>query len=238
MKRLNKAIAEAGITSRRKADNLIKSGRVKVNGVVVKELGTLVTSKDDIEVSGVLIEKQLKKYFLLNKPRRIISAVKDDRRRKTVIDLIDPEDRDVRLFPVGRLDYQSTGLIIITNDGELANKLAHPSREVEKEYRVVINQIINKKTLLTLNKGVIIDENFLAIAKKIRFIKHDNDKKQTTLEMVITEGRNHQVRKMIKAIGGEVVDLMRIRYDFLTTKSLAFGKYRELKPHEIKKLMR
>src|SRR5690554_3843495 len=176
MKRLNKAIAEAGITSRRKADNLIKSGRVKVNGVVVKELGTLVTSKDDIEVSGVLIEKQLKKYFLLNKPRRIISAVKDDRRRKTVIDLIDPEDRDVRLFPVGRLDYQSTGLIIITNDGELANKLAHPSREVEKEYRVVINQIINKKTLLTLNKGVIIDENFLAIAKKIRFIKHDNDK--------------------------------------------------------------
>lgn len=236
MKRLNKVIAEAGITSRRKADELISLGKVKINDKVVTELGTLVGPKDKVKVFDKLINKEDKVYYLLNKPKGIISAVSDNRRRKVVIDLLKEEDKKERVFPVGRLDFLTTGLIILTNDGELADLLSHPRREIEKEYRVTTNKIIDKKTILTLISGVTIDDNIFVKAKKVKFVKHDNTKKETVFDIIITEGKNRQVRKMTEAIGAEVKSLMRIRYDFLTPKGLGYGQYRKLKLHEIKKL--
>lgn len=236
MKRLNKVIAESGVASRRKADELIKAGKVKVNEEVVTELGLLVSTKDTVKVFNQAISKEEKVYYLLNKPKYVISSVKDEKRRKVVIDLFKKEDREQRIFPVGRLDFLTTGLIIITNDGELSELLAHPRREVEKEYRVTTNKILNKKLLLTLTKGVTIDDDVFVKAKKVKFVKHDNDRKETVFDLVITEGKNRQVRKMVETLGSEVKELMRIRYDFLTPKGLGYGQYRKLKIHEIKKL--
>ena len=233
MERIQKVIANSGYCSRRKAEELIKQGRVYVNGKRLTEMGYKVSGEDYIEVAGNAINnKEDKVYYLLNKPRGIITSTTDDKNRKTVVDLIN-EPR--RIYPVGRLDYDTTGLLILTNDGELANLLTHPKNEVEKVYIAKIEGIITKRELLILQKGVIVDGIKTAPAKaKIRKI----DKKNNTsiVELIIHEGRNHQVKNMFKAIGYNVIKLKRESVAFLTLDGLKSGAYRKLSIKEVKKL--
>jgi len=233
MERLQKVIAQAGIASRRKAEEMIRDGRVKVNGQVVTQLGTKVSAKDRIEVDGIPVEREQPVYFLLYKPTGVISSVKDDKGRKVVTDFF-PEV-DARLFPVGRLDYDTSGCIIMTNDGEFANLLMHPRYKIEKEYEAKINGIPDKKTLKQLARGVRLDDGWTAPAK-VKLISADRKRNTAIVRLVIHEGRNRQVRRMFEAIGFKVLRLKRERYGFLDLKGLAKGEYRELKPHEVKRL--
>lgn len=230
MERLQKVIANSGYCSRRKAEEYIKLGKVDVNGKVVKELGTTVSSKDIITVSGNIIEKQQKEYILLYKPRGVVTTTSDDKKRKTVIDLINSQNR---LYPVGRLDYDTTGALILTNDGELANALMHPSSKIEKVYIAKIKGILMPKEINELKNGVIIDGRKTAKAK-VKVRKVDNESRTSIVELIIHEGRNHQVKKMFAAIGLEVVKLKRERIGFLDLSGLNSGEYRKITPKEVK----
>ena len=231
MERLQKVIAEAGICSRRKAEELIKDGKVKVNNEVAT-LGMKVDSKDIISVNGKLIRREEKEYYLLNKPRGIITSTSDDKGRKTVVDLVKDKRR---IYPVGRLDYDTTGLIILTNDGELANLLMHPKNKIDKTYIAKIEGIISKEDIIKLSKGVIIDG--VKTAKgKAKIIRIDKKNNKSIVEIIIHEGKNHQVKKMFKAIGYDVIKLKREKIAFLTLAGLKSGEYRLLSLHEIKKL--
>ncbi len=230
MERLQKVIANSGYTSRRKAEDLIEKGKVKVNGQVVSELGTKVKPNDVIEVEGVELSKEEKEYYLLYKPRGVISSTDDDKGRKTVVELINTRSR---IYPIGRLDYDTTGVLLLTNDGDFANMLMHPSNRVEKVYFVKVEGIIKGEHIRMLEKGVVIDGVKTSKAKaKLKRI----DKKQKTsyVELVIHEGRNHQVKKMFEAIGFEVLKLSRERVAFFTLDGLTSGEYRTLKPKEVK----
>ncbi len=229
MERLQKVIANSGITSRRKAEQLILDGKVKVNGKVVSTLGTQVNSNDKIEVNGVLIEKQEKVYYLLNKPREVISAVTDDKGRKTITDII-PEDK--RIYPVGRLDYDTTGAIILTNDGEFANLLMHPKNEIDKCYVAKIEGILSPKEMMILKTGVIIDKVKTSRAR-VKVKKIDKVNNTSIVELVIHEGKNHQVKNMFAAVGHEVLKLKREKIAFLDLKGLKSGEYRKLNHKEV-----
>lgn len=233
MERLQKFIANTGYTSRRKAEELITKGKVKVNGKIIREMGVKVDNSDLIEVEGKILNyenKEQKVYFLLNKPRGIITSTSDDKGRKTVVDLI---STDKRIYPVGRLDYDTTGALILTNDGELANLLMHPSNHIDKVYIAKIKGLIGKKELLRLSRGVIIDGK--KTAKSIAKIKKYDKKSDTSIvELTIHEGRNHQVKKMFDAIGYEVIKLKREKISFLDVKNLKSGEYRLLNPKEVK----
>jgi len=230
MERLQKVIANLGYTSRRNAEILIKNGQVKVNGKVVKELGTKVKQGDMIEVEGTILDNSKSyEYYLLYKPREVISSVKDEGDRRTVVDFIPTK---TRIYPVGRLDYDTTGLILLTNDGELTNKLTHPSSNVEKKYVVKIAGIIHGLEIKKLCAGIIIDGKKTAPAKvKLKSIDKANNK--SLLEVTIHEGRNHQVRKMFQAVGFEVLKLKREKYAFLDLKGLRPGEYRKLTNKEV-----
>lgn len=233
MERLQKVIAASGVTSRRKAEELIVSGKVRVNGNVIKELGTKVTGNDIIEVDGVIIPKDnAKVYYLLNKPRGVITSVSDDKGRKTVIDYINTEKR---IYPVGRLDYDTTGLVILTNDGDLANVLMHPSNNIEKTYIAKIEGLLNKDDIERLKNGVLVDNRKVNI---LRFkIKDKNFEKNTSLiEITIVEGRNHIVKRLFEEIKHPVIRLTRVGIAFLNTENLKSGEYRELSIKEVKKL--
>ncbi len=232
MERLQKVIANFGYTSRRKAEELILAGKVKVNGEVVKELGTKVDSSDTIEVEGHVLENKEKVYFLLNKPRGVITSVTDDKDRKTVVDLI---NTDKRIYPVGRLDYDTTGALLLTNDGELANLLMHPKNEIDKVYVAKVKGLIGKKELTTLANGVIID-GIKTSKGKARILKYDKKSDTSIVELTIHEGKNHQVKNMFKAIGYDVLKLKRERIAFLDVKGLNSGEYTILNPKEVKKL--
>lgn len=236
MERLQKVIAHANVASRRKAEAYISEGRVKVNGKIVMELGTKVEDSDVIEVDGKPIKRVEHVYYLMNKPTGIVSTTRDEKGRKTVLDLLDPEDREMRVYPVGRLDFDTAGLLLLTNDGELTERLTHPRHEIEKEYLVRVDGIVIKNLIRTLRKGVKIDEGRLAVPKNVSLIELDKTHQSTLLSIIISEGRNKQVRKMIEAIGYRVKKLTRIRYDFLTLKGVERGSYRPLKIHEIKRL--
>ena len=236
MERLQKVLAHANIASRRKSETIILEGRVKVNGVVVTELGFQVSANDEIEVDGNLIEKAEHLYFLLNKPTGYVSTTSDEKNRKTVMDLLDIEHRKVRLYPVGRLDFDTAGLLLITNDGDLTKRLTHPQHEIEKEYLVRVDNIIIRKKIVELRKGVIIDKNYKAVPKEVRLLELDKKNQSTLLSITLIEGKNKQVRKMIQALGFEVKNLTRVRYDFLTLEGVGRGTYRPLKIHEIKQL--
>lgn len=233
MERLQKVIALAGVTSRRKAEELIINGKVRVNGLVVRELGTKVSGTDIIEVDGAIIDRDIhKKYYLLNKPRGVISSVSDDKGRVTVVDYIHTEER---IYPVGRLDYDTTGLIILTNDGELAQLLTHPKNQIHKTYIAKIEGLLNKDEIDRLRSGVFIDgrkayiENFK--------IRDKNFLKNTSLvEVTIIEGRNHIVKKIFESLKHPVIRLSRIKIAFLEVGSLKSGEYRELSIKEVKKL--
>ena len=233
MERIQKVIAQSGYCSRRKAEELIKSGKVEVNGKTITEMGTKVNYDDDITVNGESINlKEDKVYYVLNKPRGIITSTSDEKKRKTVIDLIKEEKR---IYPVGRLDYDTTGVLLLTNDGELTNLLIHPKNKVEKLYIAKINGIPTKEEIIKLSKGVMIDGKKTSSAKVK--IKRINKKLNTSLlEITIHEGRNHQVKKMIEAIGYEVIRLRRERFAFLDVDSLKPGEYRKLSIKEVKSL--
>lgn len=231
MERLQKAIANSGYTSRRKAEELIEKGQVKVNGNVVRELGTKVNDTDIIEVEGNVLEKNEKKvYYMLNKPRGVISSVTDDLNRKTVISLI---DTNLRIYPVGRLDYDTTGLLLLTNDGELANLLMHPKNEVEKTYIAKIEGVLSPREFYGLKKGIVI-EGRKVIPTHLKVRKQDEN--YSIVEISIIEGRNHIVKKIFESLGYPVSKLKRESYAFLSLGNLKSGEYRELSLKEVKKL--
>ena len=231
--RLNKFISTAGVCSRRKADELIKNGFIKVNGKVVDELGVIIDEKkDSIEVEGKKISLPLSYlYILLNKPKGYACTANDEKGRKTIYDLIDLPDR---LFSIGLLDYDTEGAIILTNDGEFANRVAHPSYEIEKEYIVKIEGDIKESELAVLRKGVVIDGERLPRAG-VKLLNFENN--CSRISVVIHEGQNHQVKKMFEAIGKSIKLLKRIRIGNLKLGGLKRGEYRFLKDLEIVSLL-
>ena len=232
MERLQKVIANSGFCSRRKAEELISGGNVKVNGKIVTKLGTKVDKSDAITIFDKALTIEQKEYILLNKPRGVITSTNDDKKRKTVMDLI---DTDKRLYPVGRLDYDTTGALLLTNDGELANLLMHPKNNIEKLYIAKVNGFVDKNALNKLSRGVYID-NFKTSKSKVRLKKYDKKTNTSIVEIIIHEGKNHQVKKMFEAVGYEVLKLKREKISFLTIDSLKSGEYRYLSLKEVKKL--
>lgn len=233
MERLQKVIAQSGYCSRRKAEELISQGKVKVNGELITELGTKVNYTDTIVINGkTLNNKEEKVYYLLNKPRGVITSAKDEKGRKTVLDFI-PSDK--RVYPVGRLDYDTTGVLLLTNDGELTNLLIHPRNHVEKTYIAKVKGLVMKQDIDKLCRGVIIDGKKTSKAKaKVK--KMDKKTDTTLVQLTIYEGRNHQIKKMFEAIGYEVLKLKREKFSFLTTSGLKSGEYRLLSVKEVKTL--
>lgn len=233
MERLQKVIAHAGITSRRKAEQLILDGRVKVNGQVVTELGTKVSKSDKIEVDQVLIYKEEPKYILFYKPKNCISAVSDDKGRPVVLDYF-PEIEE-RIYPIGRLDFDTTGLLLLTNDGDFANLMMHPRYNVDKTYIAKVTGILDPKAINTLRKGVMIDGKVTSPAKA-KVISTKPDKQHSIVELVISEGWNHQVKKMFEKVGYPVNRLKRERFSFLDLGKLNPGEWRYLSAFEVDKL--
>lgn len=233
MERLQKVIAHAGVASRRKAEQLILEGHVKVNGKVVKELGVKVSPSDRVEVTGIPLEREHPVYFLLYKPRGVISSVADDKGRKVVTDYL--SNIEQRIYPVGRLDFDTSGLILLTNDGEFANLLMHPKSEVEKVYVAKVKGIPSRESLRMLDRGIKLEDGKTAPAKT-KVISIDKKKQTAIIEITIHEGRNRQVRRMFEAIGHPVLKLKREKYGFLTLHGLKAGEARELTVHEVKQM--
>ncbi|MGG5358751.1 MULTISPECIES: pseudouridine synthase [unclassified Enterococcus] len=234
MERVQKVIAHAGITSRRKAEELILAGRVKVNGQTIRELGIKVGKHDQIEVDEVPIYQEEYGYYLLYKPKGVISAVADDKGRKVVTDLL-PSVKE-RIYPVGRLDYDTSGLLLLTNDGDFAQRLTHPKHEVDKVYVAKVKGIATKSMLLPLTKGIRIDRYKTAPAN-FQILSVDPKTNHSIVELTIHEGRNHQVKNMLQAVGLPVQKLKRERYGNLTLQGLRPGEYRELNKKEISSLL-
>ena len=232
MERLQKIIANSGYCSRRKAEELILNGKVRVNGEVINTLGSKVSYSDTIIINGVTLKLEPKEYVLLYKPRGVVSSAHDDKGRKTVVDIVESENR---LYPVGRLDYDTSGILLLTNDGELTNLLIHPSHEVEKVYVAKIDDIVIPSLVKSLEKGVIIDGKKTGKAR-VKIKKIDKKKKSSLIELTIYEGRNHQVKKMFEAIGYHVSKLKREKFAGLTLDGLKSGEYRHLNIKEVKKL--
>lgn len=230
MIRLQKFIAESGYCSRRKAEELIQKGKVKVNDSLVTELGTKINPTDVVIIDGVKLEKQDKEYYLFNKPRGVVSTTSDDKKRKTIMDYFEGEKR---LYPVGRLDYDTTGLIIVTNDGEFANMLTHPKNNIEKVYIAKVKPEIKGEHIRILKQGIMLDGT-LSIPDRVKL--RTTEKNTSIVEITVHEGKNHEIKRLFEAVGFEVLKLTRTRIAFLTSESLLSGHKRKLKPKEIKKL--
>lgn len=231
--RINQYIAASGVTSRRKADELIEDGRVKVNGAILNSPGYHVEDGDVVEVDGVRITPAERKvYYLLNKPAGYVTSTADKDGRPLVTDLVPDE---VRVFPVGRLDYNTTGLLILTNDGDLANALMHPSKEFNKKYLVRAQGIVTRSEAARLAAGIDIG-GFVTSTAEVDLIRHDRN--STLAEITIHEGKNRQVRRMFKAIGHPVLELCRTGLGDLTIGRLAIGQCRKLSPAEVESLRR
>ncbi len=230
--RLNKFIASNGILSRRKIDELILQGRVSVNGNEITELGFKIDpEKDKISVDGEAVRTSTKKiYIILNKPQGVITSVSDDKKRTTVIDILGLNEK---VFPVGRLDYNTTGLLLLTNDGELANKLMHPKSEIYKTYFVKLSKPLEEKHRLKLTEGIKLEGKETA-PSKIRYPKKNNNYQD--LFISIYEGRNRQVRNMFEHYGYFVRELERVEYAGLNMEDLRSGEWRKLTPEEVVKL--
>ncbi len=232
MERLQKVIANSGLCSRRKAEDFIRSGRVTVDGKVVTELGTKVSEKNKIEVDHVILENSENVYFLLNKPRGVITSTHDEKNRKTVIDLIPIKKR---IYPIGRLDYDTTGALLLTNDGTLANLLMHPKSEIDKVYLAKVKGIMKADAVYQLKEGVILD-GVKVLASKVKIKKVDAKTNHSFVEITIHEGKNHQVKRMLESVGFPVEKLTRIKIAFLNIHQLASGEYRKLSHKEVSKL--
>ncbi len=233
--RLNRYLASAGVASRRQCDELIRQGRIAVNGIRIEELGTRVDPEgDEVAVDGVRVALPTGQWTLaLHKPREVLVAASDERGRKTVMDLL--TEAPGRVFPVGRLDYRSEGLLLFTNDGDLAYRLAHPRFKVEKVYHVEFEGLPPAETLQSLRDGVTLEDGLTQPAR-VEIVRHR--KGRTVLEIELKEGRKRQVRRMLAAFGFEVIRLRRIRFGPLALGSLDAGKWRPLSEGEVSSLRR
>lgn len=229
--RINKFLAASGVSSRRECDKLIEEGKVLINGNRAV-LGANVAEEDEVKVNGNIVTLKKNEYYLLNKPKGYISSVSDDKGRKTVMDLM-PSNVG-RIYPVGRLDYDSEGLLILTTDGELAQHLTHPSNEVPKTYLIKIEGVITEAELNPIRSGIEIDGY---VTKKCKAHIVETNKAYTKLHITIKEGKNREIRKMFAAIGKEVTLLKRIKIGEITLRGLNRGEYRKLDKQEIAYLM-
>ncbi|MDE6584779.1 MAG: rRNA pseudouridine synthase [Anaeroplasmataceae bacterium] len=229
-------MASCGVASRRKCEEIILAGRVKVNGITIQELGTKVSYKDQIEVDGKLINKEELVYYVLYKPTGYLTTVSDSFNRRIVMDLLPKEITKMhRLFPVGRLDYDTSGVLLITNDGELSYRLTRSAKEIEKIYQVRVDGILNQEAVNKLMRGIMLDGTLTKRAK-VEILSFDRQNQSTLFTLAITEGRNRQVRRMCEAIGYPVKKLKRLSFGGVTLEGLSVGECRALKPHEIKVL--
>ncbi len=237
LERLQKYLANQGIASRRKAEEYILQGKVKVNGKVVLELGTKINpEKDKIEFEGKEVKKQEKKtYVLLNKPIDYVTTVKDQFHRNTVVDLV--KNAGNNLLPVGRLDMYTSGALILTNDGDFIYHVTHPKHEVEKTYTVTLRGKVTNEEVEKLKQGIMIEDSYITKPAKVRILKIDEEKNISRLEIIIHEGKNRQVRKMCEAVGKKVVALHRSKIGNISVKDLKIGQWRYLKEEEVKELM-
>ena len=232
--RLQKIISQAGIASRRDAEEIIKAGRVKVNGQVITEMGLKFDSeRDKIIVDGKLIRAEKHVYILMNKPKGVVTSLNDPEGRKTVADLL--HDVKERVYPVGRLDYNTEGLLLLTNDGELTHALTHPSNEIGKIYRAKVIGLPTDEKIDLLRTGIKLEDGVTAPAI-VRVMEYDRNKNITDVEISIHEGRNRQVRRMFDAIGHPVRNLKRVQMAFLVLEGLGRGRYRHLEAHEVARL--
>lgn len=232
MERLQKVLAHAGVASRRKCEGIIEAGRVQVNGQVVTTLGCKVSPKDKITVDGLPIDREERVYYLFYKPKNVLSSVSDDRGRPVVTDYF---NIDQRIYPVGRLDFDTTGALMMTNDGDFAQFLAHPRHEVDKEYQAIVDGLITNEALKQLRLGVPLAQGVTEPAKA-KVVKRDAKKNQSVVNLTIHQGWHHQVKLMFEAVGFPVKRLHRSRIGQLTLEGLRPGESRRLKPFEIKKL--
>ena len=231
--RLNKFLSNSGVASRRKCDEIIASGKVTVNGKVVTEIGSQINEKKDkvmVEGKAVCLPSSFV-YIKLNKPKGYACTASDEKGRKTIYDLVDCEER---LFSIGRLDYNTEGLIILTNDGDFANKVSHPRYDVEKEYRVTIEGKIKESELAVLRKGVVVDGQKMPPAK-VKLLSQDEN--VSKISVVINEGQNRQVRRMFEAIGREIKLLKRVRLGSVRLGGLSRGQWRDLTEDELNLLV-
>jgi 23S rRNA pseudouridine2605 synthase len=227
--RLNKYIAQSGVASRRKADQLTINGAVRINGKVMKEPGYDVQPEDTVEINGQVLHPATKKiYIVLNKPKGYITTVSDEQDRPTVMDLV--TDITERVFPVGRLDYNTTGLLILTNDGELSQKLTHPQHQVTKTYHARVSGVLSYERMNKLRSGVDIG-GFVTSKARVEILKQAE--KSTIVEIEISEGKNRQVRKMFTAVGCKVQELERVSMGEIRLGRLLQGHYRKLTAQEV-----
>ena len=230
--RINKYIQLSGLASRRKADELVKNGNVKVNGRVMDSVGYDVKDDDRVSVNGVDIKFEKLSYYLLNKPYGVVTTLHDELDRMTVVDLMD--DVEVRLFPVGRLDYNTTGALIMTNDGDLSYHITHPKHEIFKTYKALVNGVFTEEKARKLRRGIKL-EKYTTKPAKIKILK--GEKGNTLVEVSISEGKNHEVREMFKAVGNPVMELERVSIGNVRLGRLLPGHYRKLTREEIEYLM-
>ena len=235
--RLQKFLAEAGIASRRKCEELIEAGKVKVNGEVAKIGTKIIPTKDVIEYNGKIIKLQKKEnvYILLNKPIGVVTTADDQFDRETVLDLVKVKERVV---PVGRLDMYTSGALILTDDGDFVYKVTHPKHEITKQYTVTLSGIVSKEDILKLEEGVKIDNSYITRPAKARIMKIDEEKNISRVEITIHEGKNRQVRKMCEAIGKKVVALHRAKIGNICVKDLKLGTWRYLSDKEVKQILK
>ncbi|RMD49417.1 MAG: rRNA pseudouridine synthase [Ignavibacteria bacterium] len=229
--RLNKYLSQCGLASRRKSEELIEQGRVEVNGKVVIELGATVDpEKDEILVDGEKIKPEKKVYFILNKPKNVVTTTVDEKHRRTVVDLI---NTDKKIFPVGRLDYDTTGILLLTNDGEFANRLLHPKNNFKRTYIATLDKSLEVEDKLKLLKGIFI-QGGRGKFDEIKYPKKNNFK---IVEVTVSEGRNHFVKNMFLKLGYQVKKLHRKYYAGLTADNMKQGEYRKLSDSELKSLL-
>lgn len=231
--RLQKYLALSGVASRRKSEEIILEGRIKVNGSVVTELGTKIDPDKDVVLfdNKVIKQEEKKVYYLLNKPVGYVTTAKDQFNRPNVVEIINSEK--YRIYPVGRLDYNTSGLLILTNDGDLTNKITHPANHVEKTYLVKCKGAVSKQGLDRLRNGIDIG-GYVTQKAKVEIIKTDG--RNTSVKITISEGKNRQIRKMFDAIGNPVIDLKRISIGAIKVDGIEIGKYRSMTDDELRYL--
>lgn len=234
MERLQKVIAQSGLCSRRKAEELIKAGRVKVNGVICDELGTKVGGDDEILVNGKALERQEHEYYVLNKPKGCISSAKDPQGRPTVLDYL---PKGIRLYPVGRLDFDTSGVLLVTNDGKFTNLMTHPRYHLDKTYRVNLQGMITPENIKALKDGLVTKEEKYQPAR-VKVVEKDYARNRCQILLTIAEGKNHQVKNMMEALGLQVRKLHRVSFAGISADDMRPGEYRRLKPFEYKELIR
>lgn len=232
MIRLQKVIANSGFCSRRKAEEYILNGKVLVNGKIITELGTRVSEKDEVIVDGNSLIFEEKEYHVLYKPRGVISSTKDDKGRKTVIDFF-PSNK--RLYPIGRLDYDTTGVILITNDGDFANLMMHPKNNIQKTYIAKLEGIIDGYSIKKIKDGIIIDK-VKCVPDRVKLKSIDKKSNTCIVEIVIHDGKNHEIKKIFENVGYNVIKLKRESFGFITLDGLVSGKSRRLTSKEVKQL--